>query len=116
MPPPLSWRTQSVSACGVAQLEGGAWAGRGNRPVLPLGGKASPDSAGKAEGHDGDDGRFQVAERTHETAAPAIPGRAPAGVMDMHVMRYLRDVKLLADVTGPCGRFFRKSRTGGVNR
>jgi len=99
MTPPLSWRTQSVRAWRSCTAEGAR--GQGGQQAwcfLSAGGLA------------GLRGRLEVMTETtdgfqggrggpHETAAPAKSWAcARSGVMDMHVMRYLRDVKLLADV------------------
>lgn len=62
-------------------------------------GKAAPDSIGRlkvmTETADG----FKVAEADLANRGPGeFLGMRQSGMMDMHVMRYLRDVKLLADV------------------
>ena len=62
-------------------------------------GKASPDSAGRLKVMTETTDGFKVAEADLMNRGPGeFLGVRQSGVMDMHVMRYLRDVKLLADV------------------
>ena len=79
-------------------------------------GKAAPDSVGRLKVMTETTDGFKVAEADLMHRGPGeFLGARQSGMIDMHVMRYLKDVKLLSDVDNAVREVTGKCRSWPVN-